>query len=213
MYQLQLHSIYSVDVPHSVSDFVISDQEIISTLTNGKKEHLKEKLLIHQEGDDINLSLYLHRDVIKNLVNIPVEAQLESGNIGNLCLAIEGISHFLYLIWRALRQHEVSLLELELQAEVDKYVVLLSLIRKLKKYELIPGLHRILFEEITYDDSLDAAELSRYHKANYYAARYCSLFECRFLQEFGSCEMFSELRKFYRLGQNAKLRRIENSRW
>lgn len=209
-FQQQLHAIYGVDVPHTVSDFVTTDTDFISRLTNGDKDHLKEKLLVQQEGEDMGLSLYLHTDVINSLTEQSLERQLEHGNLDNLCHAIEGISHFLYLIWRALRQHEVSLLELELQAEVDKYIVLLSLFRKLKKSSAISSLHQTLFENIRFDDMLSESEVIRYREANHYAGRYCRLFAERYLQEFGSRRMYSELREFYRLGQNAKLRRIAN---
>src|SRR5690606_22268107 len=37
------------------------------------------------------------------------------------CLATEGVSHFLYVIFRARSAGQVSQLELELQGEVDKY--------------------------------------------------------------------------------------------
>ena len=37
------------------------------------------------------------------------------------CTALEGVSHFHYLVWSLARGRNVSLLELELQAEVDKY--------------------------------------------------------------------------------------------
>lgn len=209
-FQRQLHAIYGVNVPHAVSDFVTTDLDFISRMTHGDKDHLKEKLLVRQEGEDMGLSLYLHREVVDSLTELPLESLLEPENLEHLCLAIEGISHFLYLIWRALRQHEVSLLELELQAEVDKYIVLLSLLRQVKKSGMIARLRQILFENICFDDALNESEVFRYREANHYAGRYCRLFEERYLQEFGSNRMYSELRDFYRLGQNAKLRRIAN---
>lgn len=211
VFQRQLQSIYEVYVPHAVSDFVTTDQQIVSRLTKGDKDHLREKLLVLQEGEDIDLSLYLHTDVIKTMIEQTTEDQLEPEHFENLCLAIEGISHFLYLTWRALQQHNVSLLELELQAEVDKYILILFFLKKLNKPGQINQLRKILFENIKFDDALNEIELVRYQEANYYAARYCQLLESRYLQEFGSNQMVCELRQFYRLGQNAKFRRIENS--
>ena len=40
-------------------------------------------------------------------------------------LAVEGVSHFVYLVHRARQERPVSAVELELQAEVDKYLVAL----------------------------------------------------------------------------------------
>jgi len=214
VFQRQLQSIYKVDIPHVVSDFITTDRQAVSRLTNGDKDHLREKLLVRQAGEDIDLSLYLHTDVIKTMIEQTVEDRLAPEYFENLCLVIEGISHFLYLTWRALQLHNVSLLELELQAEVDKYILILSFMKKLNKPGLVNRLRRILFENIRFDDALDDTELSRYREANYYAARYCRLLESRYLQDFGSTRMVSELRLFYRLGQNAKLRRINKiSEW
>ena len=42
-------------------------------------------------------------------------------NLQDCCTALEGVSHFHYFVWSADRRRHVSLLELELQAEVDKY--------------------------------------------------------------------------------------------
>jgi len=209
-FQSHLHSIYEVDVPYAVSDFVTSDRDLMSALTRGDKDHLMEKLLLHQDGEDIDLSLYLHTDVIESLASLPLDSHLEPENLQNLCFAIEGISHFLYVIWRAIHRHNVSLLELELQAEVDKYIVLLSLIRYRKKHGLVGKLHHLLFEAIRFDESLSETEEYRYRRANHYAGKYCHRFERRYLAEFGSDRMFVELRDFYRLSENEKLRRIVN---
>ncbi len=182
----------------------------MSLLSEGNKDHLKEKLLVYQEGENLDLSLYLHTDVVGSLEERPFECYLQQEKIENLCHVIEGISHFLYLIWRALRQREVSLLELELQAEIDKYIVLMSILRQQNQSELVNRLRHILFEAIHFDETLDDVEEIRYRQANYYAGKYCRLFENRYRQNFGSEDMFTELREFYRLGQNAKLRRINN---
>ena len=166
---------------------------------------------MRQEGEDLDLSLYLHTDVIKTIIEQTAAARLEPEHFANLCLAIEGISHFLYLTWRALQQHNVSLLELELQAEVDKYILILFFMKKLHKPDLIKKLRKKLFENIRFDEALNDIELVRYQEANYYAARYCQLLEFRYLRDFSSHRMVCELRRFYRLGQNAKFRRIENN--
>ena len=211
--QRQLQSIYEVYIPHAVSDFVITDQQFVSRLTNGDKDHLREKLLVRQEGEDLDLSLYLHTDVIKTIIEQTAADQLEPEHFENLCLAIEGISHFLYLTWRALQQHNVSLLELELQAEVDKYILILFFLKRLNKYGLVNQLWKILFENVRFDDTLDEMELFRYREANDHAARYCQLLETRYPACLDSKNLVCELRKFYRLGQNAKLNRINNLDW
>ncbi len=57
----------------------------------------------------------------------PVGA-LNEGNLAEYCTALEGVSHFVYSTWRLDRDLPVSLLELETQAEVDKYAVTVFLL-------------------------------------------------------------------------------------
>ena len=47
---------------------------------------------------------------------------LEASQLDDLWKVLEGISHFNYLVLRAADDRSVTLLELELQAEVDKFV-------------------------------------------------------------------------------------------
>lgn len=208
--QQQLQSIYEIDIPLAVSDFVTTDSQLVSGLTGGHKDHLREKLLVLQDGEDLDLSLYLHEDVITTLIEQTGDDRFGVENFDNLCLAIEGISHFLYLTWRALQKHSVSQLELELQAEVDKYILALTLISQQKQFELIDKLREILFENIRFDDALNSDELFRYREANHYAARYCYFLEGLYRKTSRGEQMNSELREFYRLGQQDKFRRIEN---
>ena len=53
---------------------------------------------------------------------------LDESNLADYCTALEGVSHFHYVTWSAGCARNVSLLELELQAEVDKYASALSLL-------------------------------------------------------------------------------------
>ena len=56
--------------------------------------------------------------------------RLHDGNVADYWTALEGVSHFLYLAWNAGHDKPVSLLELEMQAEVDKYVASYWLMRR-----------------------------------------------------------------------------------
>ena len=46
--------------------------------------------------------------------------RLDDGNLPDFLLALEGVSHFVYIAHRARLERSVSAVELELQAEVDK---------------------------------------------------------------------------------------------
>ncbi len=55
----------------------------------------------------------------------------DDGRLDPLCQIIEGVSHFVYLTERAQAEQSTTHLELEIQAEVDKYVVLAASVRDL----------------------------------------------------------------------------------
>jgi hypothetical protein len=205
----QIQSIYEVDIPHAVHDFLITDKASARLLDcDMQSRDMREKLLVHQDEDNLNLSLYIAADIVEHLrLDDPV-SQLHDGNIGDFCLAVEGISHFIYLIWNATYNRSVTLLEMELQAEIDKYVVLYSILTK-QISDIEPGdLRRWLFDATKYDNSLNAMELQRYRDANYFAGKYCLHLETRFINAASYSHMINELRRFYRYTQVEKLTHI-----
>src|SRR5262249_29206554 len=111
-----------------------------------------------------------------------------------------GVSHFVYLAWNARRRRPVSALELELQAEVDKYVTCLLLL-----WPRVGGLRPRLFDAFTLDPACEAVERERYLVANTNARAYAARLEARYLDGGRVHDMIDELRRFYRLGAAEKL--------
>jgi hypothetical protein len=118
---------------------------------------------------------------------------------------MEGVSHFLYLIWNAGHKRGVSLMELEMQAEIDKYVSTAFLFGKQGSGRVPSNLYRWLFDKPVFDSSLDRTTLERYRDANYYASKYCARLEKRYLKRTGQSGMFNDLRRLYRLTNHAKI--------
>ena len=83
-----------------------------------------EALLVCEDGETLHVGLFLDESVLAQLVRGQGEPwSLE--RLRGFCHAAEGVSHFLYLAHRAEQHRPVSLLELEAQAEVDKYLCVL----------------------------------------------------------------------------------------
>ena len=78
----------------------------------------------------VALSLYLDPALLERLARADPLVRLHAGNVADYWTALEGVSHFLYLAWNAGHDKPVSLLELEMQAEVDKYVASYWLLRR-----------------------------------------------------------------------------------
>jgi hypothetical protein len=207
--QALLAALYDAPVDQDVHDYLITDAAQAAALQE-RQEPLPtdEQLLLAETDDGVAIGLYVDRSVLERLsVHCPLRA-LNDDNLPDYCTALEGVSHFHYVTWSAGCDRRVSLLELELQAEVDKYASALSLMLAQREGRFPAELFRRLFEGASLLPHLDAAERSRYAEAHRCAARFCQRLEERFLRrrQARPAAMLAELRSFYRLGRHAKLR-------
>lgn len=207
--QTQLEDIYALQPQHRVNDFLIQDVRLARFLDNSENARdLPEKLLIRQEGDNVDLGLYLDPDLISRLEQSDPTRFLHDDNIHDFWVALEGISHFLYLIYNVEYERGVSLFELELQAEVDKYILAALLVVQQREGMVPASLHYHLFNKVRYDARLNDDELYRYRYANEMAGRFCSYIETSLNRGIPQHKLFNSLRRFYRLSHQHKVRAI-----
>jgi hypothetical protein len=208
--QLQglLQDIYALEMSYDVHDFLITDEGIALALdSNGRRS--EEKLLIaEQSAGDAHVSLYLASALIERLRRHNPANRLDGRNLGDFWTVVEGISHITYYAWNAMLEKSVTLLELELQAEIDKFVTTALLLEQ-QDGKLPAALHRWLFEVPSFDRRLSETELDRYRTANRFAGKYCLKLAKRLGEGLGREALTRELRRFYRLSQPAKLQHIE----
>jgi len=163
--------------------------------------------LLVQDGEDLHVALYLDAHVLETLRDKEPHTCLHSDNLNAFLQVLEGVSHFIYLTWNAAYDKPVSLLELELQAEVDKYIT--SAVYSGRRGVSGSGsVRRMLFANPAYRAELDRVEHARYRRANDFANAYCQRLEQSYRHDFCGPRMFNELRRFYRLPQAGKLRHI-----
>ena len=114
----------------------------------------------------------------------------------------EGVSHFVYVANRARQELPSTQLELELQAEVDKFVLLV-----LEQLPFDRGdafeVHARLYERVTFLHDVGTELGDRYRTANDLAARFV-----RRLMGCGPLLTHATLRRFYRAGQAEKIRLV-----
>jgi len=208
--QNSLQCVYEVDPGHRVEDYVITDPQVAKQLDRSNNARTaQEKLLIWQRGKDLRMSLYFDESILEALQTHQGGEQPSSRHLSDYCVAIEGVSHFLCVTWNARYGRHVTPMEMELQAEIDKFITVAQ--RWAGCSETQHALRTWLFENITFDKGLTADERSRYVHANSYAAKYCRWLQYEYLHQRRHREMLSELRRFYRMGRADKLRRIDSS--
>jgi hypothetical protein len=132
--------------------------------------------------------------------------ELQADQLKDLWTVLEGISHFNYIAWRAHKDRRVSLLELEMQAEVDKFVSTFFLALQQDDDEIADKLHGWLFDNVQFNPHLSSDQRERYTTANNYAARFCHGLRKRLSGD--SRDGLQELRHFYRLSQQEKISHI-----
>ncbi len=207
--QSLLAGIYDVPLTHDVSEFLLTDRTRLPPAVRANDSD--EQVLVAEDDGTLWVSLYLEPAVLQRLASAnPFEA-LHAGNIADYWTALEGVSHFVYLAWNASHDRPVTLLELELQAEIDKYVSSLWLLQEQNPNRFPVELHHVLFERTRVDTVLAGDRKELYRRASFYAERFCRRL-ARTLRPAGfnaQAAAIAELRRFYRLGREPKLRHIE----
>jgi hypothetical protein len=201
--QRGLEALYRVETGVAIDDFVI-DTAARARLCDGRKP--REQLLVCEDDGELLVALFLDERSIANLARHDPGRALDDRNLGDFLLAVEGVSHFIYAIRCAQAARPVTQLELELQAEVDKYITCLLAIAA--ERPVSEAIRRRLFVDCGYDDELDGDERARYRAANDNAHRYASWLEHTFVATRRIPEMLAELRAFYRHGLAGKLAAI-----
>lgn len=165
----------------------------VGPFVRGAEDGAREALVLRQ-ADDGAIEVSLH------LPALDAEAKLDA-----LCQIIEGVSHFVYVVERARMEREATQLELELQAEVDKWVVLAASIDGFDRTRSA-ALRERLYESVAFRDPATSEVGERYRVANEVAHAFVRRLERDFVGRARYGEMHAELRRFFRHGLGEKLR-------
>ena len=177
--QRQLERFYGLERAPSVAKFLI---------LGAARSY--EQVLVRQAKEELYVAVVFPED------QIPMTPMQPSDSWTQL---IEGVSHFLFLAERARVELPTTQLELELQAEVDKFVILMST-TDLSEAQL-NDLRDRLYDNVRFLHPSESEEGARYRLANQLAARLVS----RVYRSGRLMDWQKSLRAFYRAGQTEKL--------
>ena len=204
--QAMLSRIYGLSLDLNVTDFLITDPERLRRLTDASQTSYQETLLILESEDVVDLALYLDHAMLGRLDEDDPRDELSHVNLDDFCKLLEGISHFVCFAWKASNDHCVTRLELEMQAEVDKYIGARLLLEAQNAAH--DGLLNALFEQVWFDERLAPESLARYRDASDAAGRYCYQLEQKYPGKRAWGGMLADLRAFYRKPQPEKFSHI-----
>jgi hypothetical protein len=200
--QRRLESLYALQPEAPVTDFLLAEE------TAGGYPGAGSRTLITHDADGVSMGVVLDATVGARLSALDPREKLDGRNLDPFCAAIEEVSHFVYLSFCARAERTVTELELELQAEVDKYLCAAFLLSLQNEGAVSSRLKDLLFREYRIADGVDGERAERYRAASHLAYRYCGYLERDFLRRARLADLARESRRFYRLGQREKLEKI-----
>jgi hypothetical protein len=209
--QTLLAQLYDAPVREDVQDFVLSDRRALREAVGEQQGNgADEQVFVVEDEQGVRLGLFIESGVLDRLARRDPLQALDEDNLADFCTALEGVSHFHYLVWSLARGRNVSLLELELQAEVDKYATAVALLTRQQCGRFPGALHSRLFHAVSFLPQLDEISRRRYQEANRHAARFCRSLEEKFLRPRRQRPelWLAELRRFFRRGHQEKIRNL-----
>lgn len=198
--QALLESVHGIDARADVADFLVDDR---TRRRLAPASSPQEALLVMESGEELRVALFLDDSVLSRIG--ARSAHWSHERLAAFCAAAEGVSHFLYLAHRAHAGRQVSQLELEAQAELDKYLCVVLQLWAAGRRRASSELRKRLFERTTLRAGLSAAERERYRLANALAAACAKMLEAKYVFTGRLDGLLREVRKLYRLGGGEKL--------
>jgi len=197
----------------NLEPFVIGDVGYRELYGKGRQEQAVRdgsgagaRMLVRDTERGLAACVYFPDELIGTLERHPPQLGVHAENVGEFATFVEEIDHLLLLAERSVRRRPVSLFELELHANVSKYLVLVRFLAgsggRLTA-ERRDWLRRRLFDDVEFCDE-DPEVRQRYRDAARWAVRMIGG-----LAALDGPDSVDALRRFHRAGVPGKLRLIE----
>ena len=215
--QRKIEKTYALDTGiTNIEQYIIGDKGYKELYAKEKirtvvKSHSGAKVLIRDAGDTLKVSIYYPDKLIRELESNDPRLGLHDGNVDLCASFVEELDHFLFIAQNYKQNRPFSLLELELQANVTKYLVLKYFIAlqnksiKLSKFDK-KYIRYHLFYKRKYDIE-DASERKRYEDAVIFGMIYTE-----YIDLLSQEDRLRDLRQFSRMTCPSKIRHIQSTR-
>ena len=205
--QDSLENVYRIETGLAVADFRI-DRAALQIVLPKRAEACRETLVVAESAEETYLALFICDEILAGARAFESAAETSSEDLrphlDAICVAAEGVSYFVYFTFcGGTYDRPVSQVELELQAEIDKFL-LLRLTCGLRGEDLIEA----LFDRFALDPKLSDEERARYRLANRIGRRYARWLD-RKLSGAEATRALRDARQLYRKPMSAKIEHIE----
>ena len=207
--QSQLEAIYDLPPAARVADFLI-DRRGVELI--GGAISAREEVFLLEGAAGMDLGLYLAPELFERLRGKDPRRGsglgLVTEELPAFSAVAEGVSHILYLLRCAEADRPVSKLELEVQAEIDKFAVSALHLWGRGLRERAHELWERLFRHARPRQGLSAEERDRYGAAGALGGRYTRRLLDRYVKTGRLDGFLEDLRATYRLLAGEKLRAL-----
>ena len=207
-----LRRTYALQAPLlPIGRYVIGDAGLRALYPNGQTEARSEggagaRLLVRESSSGLRACIYYPDVMIRRLEDKPPQRGLDDDNVDAFAILVEELDHLLMAAERAHAGRSVSLLELEIQANVSKDLVLSRFMAR-RGRRLSPErrawLRRHLFHDRCFSDP-EPEVRKRYDDASRFALRFLGV-----LAREPVDRRTETLRRFHRASLAAKLEMSE----
>lgn len=210
-----LRRTYALEAPllpigrYVIGDLGLRRLYLDGTETVGSEAGEGGRLLVRETGAGVRACIYFPDAMIRHLEAHPPQRRLNEENVDAFAVLVEEVDHLLVTAERAYQRRGVSLLELELQANVSKDLVLARFLagrRTRLDADRRAWLRHHLFHKRDYCDGDDRVR-RRYDEASRFALRFL-----RGLEHMPVSRRVSTLRSFHRAPLETKLTMIDRPR-
>jgi len=215
--QKKIEKTYALDTGiTNIEQYIIGDKgyeefyanEEIRTVVNS---HSGARVLLREAEDALKVSIYYPDALIRKLEDNDPRLGIHDENIDLCASFIEELDHFLFIAQNYKSNRPFSLLELELQANVTKYLVLKYFIAlqnrslRLSKFDREYIRHHLFYKRKF--DIEDTLERKRYEDAGKFGMMYTEQIDLLSHEE-----RLRDLRQFSRMTCPSKIRHIQSAK-
>lgn len=170
-----LLNFYLIENQASAADYVLSESEagpsIFKILEQQGVDRNRAATLFHIH-DRLDIIIYLSKKIRLDLEKKPPLAKLCNENLDAFCAIAEEVSHFHFIVNRIRTGQPFSLLEMEWQGEIDRFLSSSSLLKKQSGYDHAKHLLNIFYSKASFQCHNSLNE--RYADASHFAQKFIS---------------------------------------
>jgi len=191
--------LYNLEFAPSVERFLVS--------VPGSKRPGALLLSKPTDEESLEMGIHLSAKILRTIHQFPKGqwGEWPMEKLQAFSVVTEEISHFHYVRYHATQGRQISQLELELQGDIDKFLIAYFTNSHLSKESEFEKLFEQFFSKFKLRPGLTLEEEQRYVEANRLARRYILKLATQLQDPRGREELLRRLRKFYRLSAAEKI--------